>query len=549
MANDLNCDVLIVGSGIAGLTCANKLANKNLDIIIITKKEKAETNTNYAQGGIASVFSSEDSFDNHINDTMKVGDGLCVREVVKFVVENGPNRIQELIDLGVNFSTQTENSSLYDLTTEGGHSKRRVLHAKDLTGREIEQVLLQQCENKKNIKIYEDLFAIDLILRNNSSSSVIGMYALDNNTNEGIRIFSRKLVMATGGIGKVFLVTSNPDIATGDGIALASRAGATISNMEFTQFHPTCLYDPKSNSTRFLLSEALRGEGGILIDDNGNRFMNKYDDRAELAPRDVVARAVDSELKSSGKDCVFLDLSHKSPKFIKKRFPGIYQTLLTFNLDLTKDKIPVIPAAHYICGGISTDLHGKTDLENLYCIGESAYTGLHGANRLASNSLLEAVVFAHQTSKHIYNSLTTKDQSILDVKDDYKKYTFKMPKKVISEDDDQVLIKHNWDEVRMTMWNYVGLVRSDKRLKRALKRILVIKEEISQYLKNYKPNSDILELRNIVIISELIIYSALETKESRGIHYSIDYPNKTEKLFISECKAVNDKIHISKHFL
>ncbi|MHA1982713.1 MAG: L-aspartate oxidase [Candidatus Hodarchaeales archaeon] len=549
MVKDLNCDVLIVGSGIAGLTCAYKLANKNLNLIIITKKQKAETNTNYAQGGIASVFSSEDSFDNHINDTMKVGDGLCVREVVKFVVENGPDRIQELIALGVNFSTQKDNSSTYDLTTEGGHSKRRVLHAKDLTGREIERVLLQQCENKKNIKIYEDLFAIDLILSNNLSSNVIGMYALDNNTNEGIRVFSRKLVIATGGIGKVFLVTSNPDIATGDGIALASRAGATISNMEFTQFHPTCLYDPKSNSTRFLLSEALRGEGGILVDDNDNRFMNKYDDRAELAPRDVVARAIDSELKSSGKDCVFLDLSHKPPEFIKKRFPGIYQTLLSFNLDLTKDRIPVIPAAHYICGGISTDLHGRTNLENLYCIGESAYTGLHGANRLASNSLLEAVVFAHQASEHIYKSLITNDQSSLEKKEDYMKYSFKMPMKLISEDDDQVLIKHNWDEVRMTMWNYVGLVRSDKRLKRAFKRILVIKEEINEYLKNYKPNSDILELRNIVIISELIISSALERKESRGIHYSIDYPNKVEKLFISECKVVNNKIHISKRFL
>ncbi|MHA2106031.1 MAG: L-aspartate oxidase [Candidatus Hodarchaeales archaeon] len=549
MVNDLNCDVLIIGSGIAGLTCAYKLANKKLNVIVMTKKEKAETNTNYAQGGIASVFSSEDSFDNHINDTMKVGDGLCVREVVKFVVENGPDRIQELIDLGVKFSTQTENSSLYDLTTEGGHSKRRVLHAKDLTGREIERVLLQQCENKQNIKIYEDLFAIDLILQDNLFSKVIGMYTLDNNTGEGIRIFSKKIVLATGGIGKVFLVTSNPDIATGDGIALASRAGATISNMEFTQFHPTCLYDPKSNSTRFLLSEALRGEGGILIDDYGNRFMNKYDDRAELAPRDVVARAIDSELKSSGKDCVFLDLSHKPPEFIKKRFPGIYQTLLSFNLDLTKDKVPVIPAAHYICGGISTDLDGRTDLENLYCIGESAYTGLHGANRLASNSLLEAVVFAHQASEHICQSLTAKNQSILEEKEDYKKYAFKMPKKVISEDDDRVLIKHNWDEVRMTMWNYVGLVRSNKRLKRALKRILVIKEEINQYLKHYRPNSDILELRNIVIISELIIHSALERRESRGIHYCIDYPNKAEKLFISECTVINDEIHISKHFL
>ena len=524
--DDLTCDVLIIGSGIAGLTVAWKLAKENLNIILVTKKERTESNTNYAQGGIASVVSPTDSFESHVADTLIAGDGLCDKKTVDFVIRNGPERIKELMDIGVRFS-YNDNGSL-DLGKEGGHSQRRVIHAKDLTGREIERALLAYCEQFSNLQMYENQIAVDLI--KNSNEEIIGTYILDRTTNEIYSVSSKKTVIATGGAGKVYQITSNPNIATGDGIAIAARAGASIGNIEFTQFHPTCVYVPKARPSTFLISEALRGEGAKLVDKNGIRFMDKYDSRAELAPRDIVARAIDSELKSTGAECVYLDITHHKPEFLIERFPGIHTRLLTMGIDFTKEPIPVVPAAHYFCGGIIIDYNGRTDLENVYAVGEVSCSGLHGANRLASNSLLEALVFAHSLSKDIMQHINkdAKNERIHKWEDFTRSATFIKP-----QSDEKVLISQNWDELRLTMWNYVGIVRSNKRLERALKRIMLIKEEIAAVFYTHKLNSDLIELRNLADVAELIIRSARERKESRGIHYNIDYPEKESNIYSS----------------
>ncbi|MBD3228296.1 MAG: L-aspartate oxidase [Candidatus Lokiarchaeota archaeon] len=515
---DIKTDILVIGSGIAGLFYSIKISEFSDDITIITKKEKAESNTNYAQGGIAAVLSPLDSYESHIKDTLEAGDGLCDEEVVRKVVKEGPKRVKELADqYGVEFTKKNKDDAgvKYDLGMEGGHSHRRILHSSDLTGREIEKSLLKSASDS-DIPIYENYIAIDLAM---SNGCVIGAYALDKKSNEVIRIYAKIVVLATGGAGKVYLYTSNPDIATGDGIAMAYRAGANILNMEFFQFHPTCLYHPYAKS--FLISEALRGEGAVLEDRRGNRFMEKYHEDKELAPRDTVARAIDNELKKSGDDFVYLDITHRDSEFIKSRFPGIYNKCLSFNIDITKDKIPVVPAAHYCCGGIETDIDGSTSIKNLLTIGETSCTGLHGANRLASNSLLEAVVCAHEAAmntKRILNKESTKFHEIV---------PWETGDAVDS--DEAVVITQNWEEIRRFMWNYVGIVRTNKRLQRAKKRIVNLQDEINEYYWNFIMTSDLIELRNIATVSEIIINSALKRKESRGIHYNLDYPYKLPK--------------------
>jgi L-aspartate oxidase len=525
--DNIVCDILIIGSGIAGLTVAWKLAKENFDVVLITKKERTESNTNYAQGGIASVVSPTDTFDSHVKDTLIAGDGLCDKNVVEFVIKNGPERIKELMDIGVEFSTN-ENGSL-DLGKEGGHSERRVIHAKDLTGREIERALLNYCEKFTNLLLLENKIAIDLI--KNSNNKITGAYVLDRSSSQIFSISSKKTVIATGGAGKVYQITSNPNIATGDGMAIAARAGASIGNIEFTQFHPTCVYNPKARPTTFLISEALRGEGAKLVDRFGNRFMGKYDERVELAPRDIVARAIDSELKSTGAECVYLDITHHSKEFILDRFPGIYHKLKNeLNIDMSIEPIPVVPAAHYFCGGIIIDLEGKTDLENVYAVGEVSCSGLHGANRLASNSLLEALVFANSLTIDIIKTIDRNTPVDTTVNfDNFSKST----NQITPKSDEKVLINQNWDELRLTMWNYVGIVRSNQRLQRALKRIMLIKEEIAEVFYSHKLNSDLIELRNLCDVAELIVRSAKERKESRGIHYNIDYPSHSDKVYPS----------------
>lgn len=524
-------DALIIGSGIAGLTVAWKLGKAGLNVLVVTKKNRAESNTNYAQGGIAAVVSPSDSVETHMNDTIKAGDGLCDERAVRFAVEQGPARVNELTEIGVQFSHRK--SGDLDLGKEGGHTKRRVLHAEDLTGIEIERVLLSYCDQFSNIEIHENVMALDLA--KNRQGKVAGCYILVEGQDEVVRVRARYTIIAAGGIGKVYLITSNPDIATGDGIAMGARAGASVANMEFTQFHPTIFYNPTARPSTFLISEALRGEGAILVDAKGERFMPEVDERAELAPRDVVARAIDNILKRTGAECVYLDLSHQPADFIKERFPGIYRKLLEAGYDLTKEPIPVVPAAHYACGGILTDLNGRSDLPNLYAVGEASNTGLHGANRMASNSLLEAVVFGHSCAEDIiarFRIEPVEESSIPEWR------TTHPQEHVLTESDDQILVSQDWDEIRLTMTNYVGIVRSDKRLQRALRRILIIRDEVEEYWANYKINTDVVELYNLLEVAELIIRSAIERRESRGIHYNIDYPSKSEQLYPTILKKI-----------
>jgi len=508
-ATDVVSDVLVIGSGIAGLSFALKIAD-HAQVVIVTKKEKAESNTNYAQGGIAAVFSPTDSFENHIRDTLACGNGLSKRNVVEKIVREGPARVQELMTLGVNFSRSATGE--LDLGMESGHSKRRIVHAKDLSGEEIEDVLLNAISRHPSIKLFEDHIAINLVVKNSQCG---GCYVLDRE-NSTIRNFAAKItVLAAGGMGRVYLHTSNPDIATGDGIAMAYRAGATIMNMEFTQFHPTCLYRPYE--TPFLISEALRGEGAILQDKRERRFMGHYNSMKELAPRDVVARAIDQELKKSGDEYVLLDVSFKDPQFIRSRFPGIYKKCLSFGFDITKDPIPVVPAAHYCCGGVRATIAGETDVKNLFAIGETACTGLHGANRLASNSLLEALVCADHAAERCKRLL--KEEIPL------QPFAPWEPGEAV-DIDEAVVITQNRDEIRRLMWNYVGIVRSNKRLTRAKKRITLLQQEINQYYWDFILTADLVELRNMALVAELIIDSAMMRKESRGIHYFLDYPEK-----------------------
>jgi len=536
---EIKTDFLIIGSGVAGLTFAIKMAEFGR-VAIVTKKGVMDSNTSLAQGGIASVFGKLDSFDLHIQDTLASGDGLCNREVVEMVVKNGPDRIRELIDFGVHFNirekerlkdkSQNKDPEL-DLGQEGGHSQKRIVHAQDMTGQEIATVLVKHVKNHEQITLYENHIAIDLITRSTRMKRglittthedyCLGAYILDTQTNEVNTFFAPITLLATGGAGKVYLYTSNPDVATGDGIAMGYRAGATVANLEFVQFHPTCLYHPEAKN--FLISEAVRGEGGILIDSAGNRFMEKYDPQKDLACRDVVARAIDSELKKSGDDFVFLDISHKKPEFVKDRFPNLYKKCLTFGIDMTKEPIPVVPAAHYMCGGVVTDMFGRTDIHGLYAVGETACTGLHGANRLASNSLIEALVYAHTASK----------QAAKEIKAPLDFESMPVPplwdEAGTTDSDEAIMVSHNWDEIRRFMWNYVGIVRSNKRLDRAKRRIENIQKEIEEYYQGFKISSDLIELRNIATVAELIIRCARHRKESRGLHFNIEYPYRDDK--------------------
>jgi len=531
---DLKTDFLIIGSGVAGLTFALKVAEFGT-VAVVTKRGIMDTSTRMAQGGIASVFDKLDSFDLHTQDTLAAGDGLCNRDVVEMVVKSGPDRIRELINLGARFNIKGEKAAdgeslNLDLGREGGHSQKRIVHAQDMTGMEIERVLVDHVNNHERITLFEDHIAIDLItiskrmkrglITTTHEDYCCGAYVLDRNVDRVKTFCAQITLLATGGAGKVYLYTSNPDIATGDGIAMAYRAGATVANLEFVQFHPTCLYH--SEAKNFLISEAVRGEGGVLIDAAGNAFMQKYDPQKDLACRDVVARAIDNELKKSGDDSVFLDISQKDSGFIQTRFPNLYEKCLSFGFNMTAEPIPVVPAAHYMCGGVATDIYGRTDLKQLYAIGETACTGLHGANRLASNSLIEALVYANSAAK----------QNIKDIKTLNSGYIPDPPSwdEVGTTDSDEIImVSHNWDEIRRLMWNYVGIVRSDKRLDRAKRRIEIIQKEINDYYWDFRVSADLVELRNIATVAELIIKCARHRKESRGLHYNIAYPHSDDQ--------------------
>ncbi len=526
---EINTDYLVIGTGIAGLSFALEAA-KSGKVAIVTKKEKTETSTNYAQGGIASVFNLDDSFDLHIEDTLKSGDGLCNKKIVEMVVKNGPEMIKELISMGVNFSRQNDKTDELELGMEGGHSKRRIVHTKDKTGNEVERALLERAEENENITIYEDFMAIDLItvsklvkrgiVKSESKESCWGAYVLDVKNDEVITFHSKVTVLAAGGVGKIYLYTSNPDIASGDGIAMGYRAGVKAANMEFVQFHPTCLYHPLAKN--FLISEAVRGEGGVLVNSKGERFMEKYHPLKDLAFRDIVARSIDMELKKSGDECVYLDITHKPKSFVKERFPNIYENCQKYQIDITEQPIPVVPAAHYMCGGLVTDENGMTNINNLYAIGEVACTGLHGANRLASNSLLEALVFARMAAVRSRQDLESNRDVPFSKAPDWEKG-------IAIDSEEMVVVTHNWDEIRRLMWNYVGIVRTNRRLARARARIENIQSEIKEYYWNFTVTRDLLELRNLALVGELIINCAILRKESRGLHYNLDCPVKDDE--------------------
>jgi L-aspartate oxidase len=517
-------DFVVIGSGIAGLSFALKAARQG-SVVVITKRKGADTNTAWAQGGIACVTSDEDSFELHVRDTLEAGAGLCDEAVVRTIVTEGPDRIRELAELGLHFDErEISGHRELDLGKEGGHSKRRVLHVRDATGKEIEDVLLGELRRQSHVELLENHMAVDLItaakLGFATEDHCLGVYVLDEKTGAVETIRSDRIVLATGGCGKVYLYTTNPNIATGDGVAMAWRAGVAIANMEFIQFHPTCLFHAEAKS--FLISEAVRGEGGILRNQRGEDFMKRYDSRGSLAPRDIVARAIDAEIKRSGAKCVFLDITHKPPEFVRERFPHIYETCLRFGIDMSKQPIPVVPAAHYQCGGIKTDVNGATSLPGLYAIGEVACTGMHGANRLASNSLLEGLVVAHRAALAAVRTRSGAKSKIL------------LPEWQagnVQDVDELVVIYHNWDEIRRLMWDYVGIVRSDKRLQRASARLRNLQHEIREFYWNFKVSVDLLELRNLATAAALIVDSALSRKESRGLHYTLDYRNTDDRHF------------------
>ena len=518
MTQQNNCDVLIIGSGAAGLTLALHLA-KSADVVILSKGPLNEGSTFYAQGGIAAVFDENDSVASHVEDTIIAGAGLCDEDIVQFTTENAKSCLKWLINQGVVFDKEQSDKgeTRYHLTREGGHSHRRILHSADATGQAIQTTLADQVKQHSRIRIFERFNAIDLICQPSTAGKqpkqCIGAYIWNRTTEKVESIYAQKTILATGGASKVYQYTSNPDVASGDGIAMAWRAGCRVANMEFNQFHPTCLFHPSAGT--FLLTEALRGEGAKLRRPDGSRFMPAFDERAELAPRDIVARAIDYEMKRLGADCMYLDISHKPSSFIKQHFPMIYEKTMSLGIDITKQPIPIVPAAHYTCGGVMVDKQGKTDVNQLYAIGEMSYTGLHGANRLASNSLLECLVFARAAAIEISETLV-QDNRILTLPhwDDRR----------VTDSDEEVVIQHNWHELRLFMWDYVGIVRTTKRLERALHRVELLQQEMEDYYQNFKVSNNLLELRNLVQVAELIIKCAMERKESRGLHYTLDYP-------------------------
>lgn len=510
-------DVLVIGSGGAGLSLALRLAGQGVGIAVLSKFALTMGSTYYAQGGISAVFDAKDSLESHIEDTLIAGGGLCNPEIVRLTVTHGKSSIDWLQRQGVAFTEEINESGqkILHLNREGGHSHRRIVHTADATGKAVSLSLIERAREHSNIELFEHHNVIELITAavDGGGKKIIGAYVLDSQNQHVKTMLAKVVVLATGGASKVYLYSTNPQTATGDGIALAWRAGCRVSNMEFMQFHPTCLFHPEAKS--FLISEAVRGEGGRLLLPNGSPFMQHFDPRAELAPRDIVARAIDHEIKKRGIDCVYLDISHKPEAFILKHFPTIHRKCLKFGIDITKQPIPVVPSAHYTCGGVVTDSFARTDIANLYAIGEVACTGLHGANRMASNSLLECLVFAERASIDILQKLPS----------------IPMPSGVadwdesqVSDSDEEVVVSHNWDELRRFMWDYVGIVRSDKRLHRAMNRIKLLKKEISEYYNHFRVTSDLLELRNLVIVAELIVRCAQQRKESRGLHYTLDYP-------------------------
>ena len=510
-------DVLIIGSGLAGLTLALKVA-AHKKVCLVSKRGLDDSSSNWAQGGIAAVLTDDDSLEAHIKDTKTAGAGLCDPKVTRMVVNHGRETVQWLIDEGVPFTREADDSGFH-LTREGGHSHRRIIHAADATGHAVQMTLAKQVRKHKNIKILEDHIAVDLITGRKMGlpkDECLGAYVLNNKTGKVITIAAHNTVLASGGAGKVYLYTTNPDVSTGDGIAMAWRAGCRVANMEFIQFHPTCLYHPKAKS--FLITEAVRGEGGILKLPDGTRFMPAHDKRAELAPRDIVARAIDFEMKKRGIDCVYLDISHQPADFVLSHFPTIYRRCLELGIDITKEPIPVVPAAHYCCGGVMTDQVGSTDLPRLYAIGETAYTGLHGANRLASNSLLECLVFGQAAAQDI---LAKADKPVIDLPD--------WDESRVTDADEEIVITHNWNELRRFMWNYVGIVRTNKRLARAMNRIHLLRDEVHEFYRNFRISNDLIELRNLLQVAELIVRSAMERHESRGLHYSKDFPKMLPK--------------------
>lgn len=514
----LSYDVLIIGSGAAGLTLALNLAQTR-SVAVLSKSRMNEGSTWYAQGGIAAVLDDTDTIESHVQDTLAAGAGLCHRDAVEFTVKNSKQAIEWLVKLGVDF-TKSEDKLEYHLTREGGHSHRRIIHSADATGKAVHSTLVEQAKASGRLAIFEHHIAVDLIKQPDPRSKRLrcaGAYVF-NRERDCVEVFTAKaVVMATGGASKVYLYTSNPDGASGDGIAMAWRAGCRVSNMEFNQFHPTCLYHPKAKS--FLITEALRGEGAILRLPDGEPFMHKFHPLAELAPRDVVARAIDHEIKRLGSDYVLLDISHKSAEFIESHFPTVLRQCLEYGIDITKEGIPVVPAAHYTCGGVAVNLKGETDLKNLYAIGETSCTGLHGANRMASNSLLECLVYAKSAADAIEASIDTITPPTQPPQWDESRVT---------NSDEDVVISHNWDELRRFMWDYVGIVRTRKRLERATHRIKLLQKEINEYYANYKVSNDLIELRNLAMVAELIIRSAIQRKESRGLHYSLDYPEMSD---------------------
>ena len=512
------CDVLIIGSGAAGLSLALKLAD-HCQVIVLSKSDRNEGSTRYAQGGIAAVFDEQDSIDAHVKDTLAAGAGLCEEPAVRFTAERAKASLEWLISYGVPFDTEKSESGeeRFHLTREGGHSHRRILHAADATGEALQITLNDAVSTHPNIHIFERYNAIDLIPSKEEKNSVVGAYVW-NRQQEHVEVIRAPFVaLATGGGSKVYQYTSNPDVSSGDGIAMAWRAGCRVANMEFNQFHPTCLFHPQARN--FLITEALRGEGANLCHADGTRFMHKFDERGDLAPRDVVARAIDYEMKRLGADCMYLNISHKPADFIVKHFPNIYRKCRSLGIDITREPIPVVPAAHYSCGGVMTDFNAKTDLNNVYAIGEVAYTGLHGANRMASNSLLECVVFASAAAEDIIKNLPSADceESIAP-----------WDESQVSNSDEEVIIQHNWHELRLFMWDYVGIVRTDKRLERAMRRIKLLEQEITEYYSHFRVSNNLLELRNLVTVAELIVRCAMERKESRGLHFNLDYPEQLD---------------------